>query len=145
MSLRYYQHAVARMTGMKLAEDQAGHIEANDAGTVSGVNEVNLPASEVTGIDTSPDTYRWSQDLPQDHPATTGRKPGLETLTSGSEAISADQNLTMLHRTFENMQEAQRVDRELIAQNFDAAAVKGGYVTRSKTLLEMVRGTAGRH
>lgn len=117
-------------------EDTAGVSGTNCTHNVQGATPYRCRCTRPT----------WGERPPTqaDRPATTGgREPYHETLTQGSEQISADQNLRMLERSFDRFHEAQRADRELVARNFDSGKT-GRYVARSKTLLEMVRGAVGR-
>lgn len=142
MSLEHLQQVVAKLAASSNEEKEPGRTPTNQMDTIGGTNHVNRTAAETTGMDGSPTGYMWRQNIPEDKPSTSGRVPGLEVLTSGSEKIVADQNMGMLDRLFTDIDEARRVDRELIAKNFDAGS-PGKYVTRSKTLLENVRGTTG--
>lgn len=145
MSLHHLQQAVAKMQGIKLAQSadaNPGRLEANEK-SIGGTNHVNRAASETVGMDGSPKGYRWSQELPPDQPSTSGRTPGLETLTESAEAGALDENLTMLKRLFTNDGADRAADQELIAKSF-VHGKPGQYVTRSKTLLEKVGSVLGR-
>lgn len=113
--------------------------EDNENNNTSGTNHIGLNAKETKGAP----THSWGQVPPPSHPSTTERSEENQSLSTSAEEVNTTDNHELLVKNFDQMVEAIRKDKELIRQNF-ATGKPGEYETRSQTLLERVRGTAGR-
>lgn len=124
-----------------------GSLESNIDNEVADTNHTNPTAKETNGMKTDEglgiNEYRWGEPIPEDKPKTTERRPDTETLSTSAEEGNNQDNLDMLARSFNQFSESRRNAQEVVKDNLDHGK-PGTYVTRSKTLLEKVRGTAGR-
>ncbi len=125
-----------------------GSLDSNIDNEVAQSNHTNLTAEETPGMHgkdpLGTNTYRWSEKPPVEGKAeTTSRRDDIESLSSSAEKINNEDNLDMLARSFNQFAEAKRNAQEVVSENLDHGK-PGEYVTRSKTLLDKVKGVTGR-
>lgn len=127
--------------------DTGGSIESNIDNEVAQTNHTNPTAEETNGMHGDDplgmNSYRWGEPPPTDKPGTTERRADTETLSSSAETGNNQDNLDMLARSFNQFAESRSNAQEVVSKNLDHGT-PGSYVTRSKTLLEKVKGVAGR-
>lgn len=133
----------------KAETDTRGTLESNIGNETAQTNHTNLTADETVGMHgddpLGTNTYRWGEKPPVvGQPGTTGRRPDIETVSSSAEQINNQDNLDMLARSFNNFSAARQNAQETVSRNLEHGQ-PGTYVTRSKTLLDKVKGVVGRH
>jgi hypothetical protein len=126
----------------KSTVETEGSLKSNIDREVADTNHTNLTDDETNGMKDKGD-YRWGEKIPEDQPGTTARRHDTEVLSTSAEQINNEDNLDLLARSFNQFTEAKRTAQAIVSQNLDNGK-PGSYVTRSKTLLEKVRGTTGR-
>lgn len=124
-----------------------GSIESNIDNEVADTNHTNPTAEETNGMQHKDglgnNEYRWGEPPPEGKAETSSRRGDTESLSTSAEEGNNQDNLDLLARSFNQFAEARHNAQEVIKENLDHGK-PGTYVTRSKTLLEKVRGTAGR-
>lgn len=138
----------------KLAEEPSksevetsGSIDSNIDNSTVQTNHTNPTTEETTGMHEEDPLgmvrYRWGEKPPVGQPGTTERRPDMESLSTSAEAGNNQDNLDMLARSFNQFAESRHNAQETVSRNLDHGK-PGEYVTRSKTLLEKVKGVTGR-
>lgn len=127
--------------------ETAGTLESNVDKDTADINHIGKTRKETNGADSDDplgmDGNAWGEQPPMGNPATNDRRADTETLSSSAEEGNLDDNYELLRKNFSNMDEASKVDKELIRQRFTNGK-PGEYNTRAQTLLDKVRGTTGR-
>ena len=121
--------------------ETAGSTDTNIGAEVANTEHSQNNHKEQKGIE--PHSYLWGDEPPKEQPGTTNRRPDIETLSSSAEAINLEDNQDLLSQSFSNFQEAAKTDKALVSQLLKNGQ-PGKYVTRAQTLLERVKGVAGR-
>jgi hypothetical protein len=121
--------------------ETVGSTETNIDNEVATVANTQRNEKEQKGIPQP--SYLWGEEPPKDQPGTSNRTPGSETLSTSAEQINLEDNLDLLSNAFSNFGEASRVSKATVSQLFQNGQ-PGKYIARTQTLLEKVKGTAGR-